>query len=51
MEIFLKEYGETLGVDRVKRQFVVYGKDRKERLRVPVHRVDYINVTSGNTVY
>jgi hypothetical protein len=28
MEIDLKEYGETLGFDRVKREFVVYGKDR-----------------------
>jgi hypothetical protein len=50
MEIFLREYGETLGVDKVKRQFVVYGRDRKERLRIPVHKVDYINITSGNKV-
>jgi CRISPR-associated protein Cas1 len=50
MEIFLREYGETLGVDKVKRQFVVYGKDRSEKLRLPVHRVDYINITSGNKV-
>jgi CRISPR-associated endonuclease Cas1 len=50
MEICLKEYGETLSFDRVKREFVVYGKDRSEKVRVPVHRVDYINITSGNKV-
>ena len=48
MEIFLREYGETLSFDRVKRQFVVYGKDRAERLRIPVNRVNYIKITSGN---
>ncbi len=50
MDITLKEYGETLGVDRVKREFVLYGKDRSEKQRLPVHSVDHISITSGTTL-